>query len=292
MTTSPLCKVDTRRRFATRAVAAAAFTLLSAVVHLAQAQNLGTWTLEVSEKEMKLEHPLDMMWDKWLTWDTSSQREDERNMPYFQLTNESDSTAPITQLLLTIGDSRFNFAPVEGSQFALLGSIKTHTLTSSTVGGLGDQLVVNIGNGGLAPGQSIRFKVNLDVDADFADEYAALFGTSDPDFRTILFDMNGKNVYDAGMPINVSSADNAMAKLIFDPASGPNFETNSVPFADETVPAPIFFNNLVREYGLMDPVLIFKIEGGVIPEPSGFVLAFVATMGGLAVRSRSRNRAA
>jgi hypothetical protein len=143
---------------------------------------------------------------------------------------------------------------------------------------------VNIGEGGLAPGESIRFKVNLDVDASFAATYASMFGTSDPDFRTILFDMNGKNVYEAGMPINVSSADNATVQVVFDPTTGPNFASNEVAFADETVPGPVFFNDLIRQYGLMDSVLIFDVEGGVIPEPSGFILAFLAMIWGLTVR--------
>jgi hypothetical protein len=288
MTASQLCKLKFRRSAALLVMAAAMFTLVNVTCDPTKAQNLGTWKLEVSEKEMKLEHPTDMMWDKWLMWDTSSQREDERNMPYFQLTNEADSTAPLMQLRLFIGDTRFNFAPVEGTELALLGSIKTHTITSSTVGNLGDELIVNIGEGGLAPGEKIRFKINLNVDPSFEGAYTGLFGTSDPDFRTILFDMNGKNVYDPGMPTNVSSADNATVQVVFDPSSGPNFESNELAFADETVPGPVFFNNLVRQYGLMDSVLIFDVEGGtgVIPEPSGFVLAFLAMTGVLALRSR------
>jgi hypothetical protein len=296
MTPSRFDKVPSIRGAASRAIALLAFVLLSSIANRAMAQSFGAFTLEISEKEMKLEHPTDMMWDKWLMWDTSSQREDERNMPYLQLTNDATSTAPITQLHLTIGDTRFNFAPVEGGQYALLGSTPGHTLTSSTLGDLGNELVVNIGNGGLAPGEKIRFKINLNVDPSFEGAYSGLFGTSDPDYRTILFDMNGKNVYDPGQPVNVSSADNAMAYTVFDPAVGANFQTNPVPFADEPVPAGNFFNNFLRQYGEMDPVLIFDLEGsttpgGTIPEPNSGALALLGLMGGLFTRLRSRRRA-
>ena len=65
--------------------------------------------VSISEKELKLENPVDMMWDKWLMWDIGYQRMIERNMPYIELLNEAESTSPITEFNLTIGDNRFNF---------------------------------------------------------------------------------------------------------------------------------------------------------------------------------------
>lgn len=280
------------RRLATLAIGAAAFILPNIAAKMAAAQNSGSFTLEVCEKEMKLANPTDMMWDKWLMWDTSSQREDERNMPYFELTNSLTSTAPITEFHLTIGDSKFNFAPVEGSSYALLGSIKTHSITSGTLNNAGNELIVNIGDGGLAPGESIRFKVNLNVDASYAATYASLFGNADPDFRTILFDMNGRNVYEPGMPVNVSSSDNAHAWAIYNPATGANFQTDPAPFADDPVAAANYFNNLARQYGEMDPVLIFDLEGttshGEVPEPTGALLVLLGIVGTCVGGSRPR----
>src|SRR5687767_13284258 len=119
-----------KRGAAVLALAIFAFAFLTATAEKAQAQASGMFTLEISSKEDKLIHPTDMAWDKWLMWDTASQREDFRNMPYLELTNDAGSTAPITEFHLTIGDERFNFAPVEAGQFALRGSITTHTLTS------------------------------------------------------------------------------------------------------------------------------------------------------------------
>ena len=69
-----------------------------------------SFTLKFSEKEMKLEHPSDMMWDKYLMWDLAFQRMNDRNMPYLELTNDAGSTSPIKELHLTIGDTRFNFS--------------------------------------------------------------------------------------------------------------------------------------------------------------------------------------
>jgi hypothetical protein len=109
--------------------------------------------------------------------------------------------------------------------------------------------------------------------------------------------MNGKNVYDPGMPVNVSTTDNAMAFVVFDPAVGENFPTTLVPFADETVPIPQanFINNNSRDYSEMDPVLIFDLEGftgpnAVIPEPTSIGLALVA-ISGLLLGLRSRRSA-
>ena len=63
----------------------------------------------------------------------------------------------------------------------------------------GDQLDLTIG-GGLKPGEVVRFKIDLAPDAG-TNLYAH------PDFRTVLFDMNGKNIYDGNL-IQVSSDEN------------------------------------------------------------------------------------
>ena len=156
-------------------------------------------------------------------WDIGYQRMMDRNTPYIELLNEATSTSPITEFHLTIGDNRFNFGPVEGTDLVMLGSTTPgFNLTASKVNGvvntdgdMGDELVVNIGNGGLLPGQLVRFKIKLDVDPAYAAQYAASFGASLPDFRTVLFDMNGLNVYDG--VVHTSSDDNAQAFVVFNP---------------------------------------------------------------------------
>ncbi|HEX2475693.1 MAG TPA: PEP-CTERM sorting domain-containing protein [Lacipirellulaceae bacterium] len=233
----------------------------------ADTQAQSTFTVNISEKEQKLNHPTDMMWDKHLMWDLAFQRMNDRNMPYVELRNTG--TSPITEFHMTIGDPRFNFTNDALGTFALVGSTTpSFQLTSSTVGG--DELVVQIGNGGLPVGQLVRFKIDLDADAPNS---TGLF--EQPDFRTVLFDMNGVQVYDSGMPIVVSSADNSRMWVVFDPATGPNFSTIPVALPDATVPQPdsFFFNDNPRQWGQNDTVRIFSLTGGgVIPEPSSIVL--------------------
>jgi hypothetical protein len=248
----------------------------------AAAHGQNSWSLGISEKELKLENPTDMMWDKWLMWDIGYQRMIARNSPYIELTNASTSTSAITEFHLTIGDNRFNFGPVEGTDHVLLGSTTPGiTLGSSTLNS-GDELVVTVGNGGLLPGDTVRFKIKLDVDPAYAATYAANFGASLPDFRTVLFDMNGNNVYDGTQ--NKSSADNAQGFVIFTPGG----KSSTATFEDETVAAGQFFNNNLREYRAMDPVLIFNLEGQVIPEPTSAVLALFGLSACFAMRGRSR----
>ena len=61
-----------------------------------------------------------------------------------------------------------------------------HLMTRNDVGGTYETAnytnhvasSVNIGGAGLAPGQSVRFKVKLGIDPSFAAAYAASFGSS------------------------------------------------------------------------------------------------------------------
>lgn len=267
------------------AVAIFAFVILAQITVPVGAQDFGGFELTLSEKEKKLQHPDDMMWNKWLMWDTASQREDERNMPYIQI--ENTSTSPITEFHMTIGDTRFNFGIVEGTDYALLGSTTPgYDLASSTVGtgDLADELVVQINGAGLSPGDLLRIKINLDVDTSFADDYAALFDGADPDFRTVLFDMNGVNVYD-GTTMN-SSADNAMVWVI-----GDGFMTNPMALPDYSVEgdASGYYNNNYPEYGRSDPIGCFQ-WAGMIPEPGSAILAVVAAFAGIGFSGRSRRR--
>jgi hypothetical protein len=263
------------------ALAALALTVSFASQSLAQ----NTWTLRLSEKEGELANGSDPMWSKWLMWDIGYQRMVERNSPYLEVTNASTSTLPITQFHITIGDNRFNFAPVVGTDLVALGSTTPGVaLTSSTVGGLGDELVVNIGGGGLAPGQMVRFKIKLGIDPSFAADYANSFGSSLPDYRTVLFDMNGVNVYGSdGKP---NPEDNSHAHVVFDT----NVQSGTSIFPDATVPGPVYFNNIIRSYSAIDMVNLFELNGSQqVPEPTsiGLVLLGIA---GFSVNARSRSR--
>lgn len=249
----------------------AVLTISAALLAASSANAQNSWIVSISEKEMKLDHPFDMMWDKWLMWDIGYQRMMCRNTPYIELQNEATSTSPITEFHLTIGDNNFNFAPVQGSNYAQLGSTTPgFSLTSSTLNNQGDELIVTIGNGGLLPGQLVRFQINLDVDPAYAATYSASFGGSQPDYRTVLFDMNGLNVYTGSQ--KTSSEDNAQASVVFTPGG----KSNAVAFSDETVAAGQYYNNNLRAYRASDPVLIFQIGGGTeVPEPSSVALVMI-----------------
>lgn len=268
-------------------LAVLAIALSAFICSPAQAQlNFGAFTLKITEKEMNLEHPTDMSWQKYLMWDLPFQRMNDRNMPYLELTNDPESTAPITELHLTIGDDRFNFTNKNLGVFAKVGSTtKEFELTSSTVDNKGDELVVKIGDGGLAPGDLLRFKIDLDVDAAYAGQIFA-----HPDYRTVLFDMNGLNVY-TGFTQHVSSDDNAEATAIFDPANGANFSVGPWAIADEPVAgaAADFYNDNYRKYRDSDPVRTFLVLGAsaAIPEPGCAALGMIGLVAGLLIVRRS-----
>ncbi len=261
------------------ALAALATTMSLSSQALAQ----DAYSVRLSEKEGELAHTGDAMWSKWLMWDIGYQRMVDRNSPYLEVTNASTSVDPITEFHITIGDNRFNFAPINGSLATLGSTTPGFTLTSSTVGDAGDELVVKIGGSGLAPGQSVRFKVKLGIDPSFAATYAASFGTSLPDYRTVLFDMNGINVYGSdGKP---DPEDNSHVNVLFDT----NIASSTEIFPDETVPVGQYFNNNLRSYSALDPVNLFELNGQAIPEPASIGLAMLG-IAGFFLSSRSRNR--
>jgi hypothetical protein len=269
-------------RAASLFTACLALTVFSFAGKNASAQD--SWSLRLSEKEGELEHTGDPMWSKWLMWDIGYQRMVDRNMPYIEIMNAATSVDPITQFHLTIGDNRFNFAPVTGSNVAVVGSTTPTAVVNGSTTNNGDELVVNFGNGGILPGQIARFKIKLGVDPSFAATYAASFGSSLPDYRTVLFDMNGINVYD-GFKVNNSSADNATASVVFDT----NIQSNKNTFPDETVPNGQFFNNIIRNYSQTDMVNLFELQGAVVPEPTGIGLAMMG-IAALVLRRNSRTR--
>jgi hypothetical protein len=281
------------KRFAgasrTSVLLAFCLTVLGALPASAQL-NFGAFTLKFTEKEMNLAHPTDMMWQKYLMWDLPFQRMNDRNMPYLELTNDANSSAPLTELRLTIGDTKFNFTDKNMGMFAMAASTtKEFDLTSSTLNNAGDELILKIGGDGLAPGEMVRFKIDLEVDAAYAGQIFM-----HPDYRTVMFDMNGLNVYD-GFTQDFSSDDNSHAWAVFDPATGANFTTGPVALDDQIVAgvAADFYNNNYRRYRDMDPVRTFVLDSSqsVIPEPGSAALALVGVIGGLAWASRGRREA-
>ncbi|MEX0612888.1 MAG: hypothetical protein WD738_01790 [Pirellulales bacterium] len=242
------------------------------------AQNPGdTWLLKICEKELQLANPTDAMWMKANMWDISFQRMNERNMPTLELMNLQPAGGPdIVQFQLSIGDTRFHFADDFFGTFALLGNTTPGFNLASSVSDGGNLLTVDIskpGGGGLDPGELVRFRIDLDVDPGFPDPPFFVH----PDYRTVLFDMNGVQVYGPDPSIPAGDEDNAQASIKF----SDNTTAGPVPFVDEVIPEPqsVFLNNIFREYGIMEPVDCFDIGGGVIPEPGTALLALLGLLG-------------
>lgn len=274
------------------ALLALAYTLTIPLLSMAQPpDDTASFTLELNEKEMMLAHPGDLGMAMYSMWDVSYQRILDRNMPFVKLFNDEDSTVPITELRLTIGDERFNFsnsAAMFHGKYTMNGRSNPDAAISSHVEDQGDELIVDFGNGGLLPGNGVCFRINLDVDAGYPDIFPY------PDYRTVLFDMNGIEVYDGGVP-NESSDDNAMATVIYGTAGPPPLELGPYAFPDADVQAPqsFFLNGVVRPYGIMEHPDTFAVSAAIsgVPEPSSIVLGVIGGLGGMMLGLRSRRRA-
>src|SRR5262249_6966788 len=165
-------QIGARLAAAMLAIAALAITTAPAVAAIDDA----SFTMKVSEREKALSEPTNMEVQKFLMWDLGADRVAARNMPFIELFNDSTSDAPITEFKLTIGDPRFTFSCEMVGGCAALGKPTPGFSLTSSLADSGDTLVVGIGNGGLDPGEAIRFRIALGVDAGF-NFYKA------PDFR-------------------------------------------------------------------------------------------------------------
>jgi hypothetical protein len=249
--------------------------LVAGGINRVQAQTTDLqFSLLISEKDLVLAHPDDMTMMKLAMWDTTFQRLADRNMPTIQLTNDSISDLPITEFHMTIGDTNFNFS---NAFFGTFAKFKDDAGISDITSTGGDELVIKFGNGGLQAGDSVRFKIDLDVDAAFANQFYM-----HPDFRTVLFDMNGMNAYGGN---GSGMSDNSVVTVLF----GSNPGTPVSATMDEysvSGPEANFFNQFHRGYGIMEGVQIFPLMGAAsqnteIPEPGALVMAMIALVGGL-----------
>jgi hypothetical protein len=252
----------------------------------AQAENTDTeWSLRISEREMAFHPATDVMAMKTLMWDLPASRRAARSVPFISLTNESN-TASISQFKMTIGDDQFHFGNALMGMYAKLGKDTPGYNLSSTVEDGGDTLVVNILNGGLAPGKTVNFQIDLDVDA----AYAGVFYMH-PDYRTVLFDMNGDNYYqNAGIVNDPNDDDNSQVSMTFSMSGMPSVTTTPTAFPDPNVldGSARFVNANIARYGDSDPVRAFPLSGGgsIIPEPTSALLGLL----GLVAISASARR--
>jgi hypothetical protein len=265
-------------------VALAAICLVATPAAFAALGDVG-FAVGISENGPVLENPNNPSIKMSEMWDTSSQRIMARNTPWIEIANLGGSTGNLLSLDITIGDTRFNFddsyfgALIQTSASNAPGAIASATTID------GDMLSLTFGNGGLAPGQTVYFRI--DIGSDTMDVFQMA------DFRTVMFDMNGVNVYDN--LIDNSDADNSLFTATFvDPnnlAMTAMAETRLPDFDVDGLPGQ-YFNQSRRPYGQMEDIDIFRATGlnqaGVIPEPTSIAMAMGAAVVGVIVARRRR----
>lgn len=218
----------------------------------------------ISEKEMVLEHPDDMGVKLFASWDTAYQRIANRNMPFIDVTNLSSSTGNLTEFNMTIGDTDFEFSDEYFGAF-IIQSDSTPDVDISSVTSTGDLLTLTFGNGGLAPGEVVRFGIDIDADPGLEDAFPY------PDFRLVLFDMNNMD--------GQGGSDNSVITALFEDPEDPTMSASaSTQLEDYVVTGPEsqYFNQILRPYSVMEGVDIFDASASAIPEPATATLSVMA----------------
>jgi hypothetical protein len=281
MTTSTFDNYELKRRDAGRmAMALIALVLLSAVSPSLHAQTNAEctsdgWCLRISEKEKPL------MWDLGIT-----RNDYYRNMPTLEVSNTRAAGSPdIVQFQMTIGDTRFHFSDAFLGVAAMIGESTLEYDLTSTISADGNLLTVNIqkqGGGGVAPGDEVRFRIDIDVDAGLPSPPFYMY----PDFRTVLFDKNGVQVYGPDPAFPNGAEDNAQASVKF--SDGSTLGPTVLPDFTVTGAQNEYFNANYHPRGVMEGVDIFTAGGGpgVIPEPGSAVLALLGLVGMLSLGAR------
>ena len=272
-------------------------TLLALMVSLLTASfasagaigNVGLrWRL--AAKESALVNPEDHATMMGAMWDVPAQRRAERNMPWVEVENIPESTAALTEFRMTIGDERFNFSDELFANFTVIsaGSDFNNVTTSATPDR--NELVVMFNGDGLAPGQKIRFRIDIGIDDD-QPELMNIW--PHPDYRTVLFDMNGIDAWGPFpmQPMPPNEDDNSMARGTFS-MNGMTAMVGPTAFPDATVVGPqaSIFNQFFRPYHVMEDVDVFDAVdvGNPIPEPSTSLLAMFGMLAvGLVAQRRT-----
>lgn len=232
-------------------------------------------SLNFSSIETALVDPDDdnsMMTALWTGWTTELY---EHNMPFISLTNDPSSTEPITQLTLSIGDTRYEFSnefehkewtnsypySADGS-YAVTGFSTPDVSFDSYILDGGDTLLLNFDDGGLQPGEVVRFQV--DINRDSADEGALIYA----DYTQVFFN-NGDTT--PNMEISISFGDDELAPKAYATVGDQAGTTD--------VQSP-------RPYGEKQMIPIFPETEVVVPEPTAGVLAMLASL--MALRAPRR----
>lgn len=237
------------RRIHSRAVVALA-TIATLLIGGSAQAGMIAYNLSVSEHLDVLRHPDDMMVAKMAAWQPQHVLAVERDAPFFELQNQSE-TAAITELSVALTTTGFNFdwaMFVEASPGVTLTPVSVDQVNSGL-----RSTILTLAFTGLTPGKFVRFHADLDSSTSMALV----------DYRKVLFQVNG-----SGM------SDNALATVTFD---DPLLGTTTL-----SKQLPDFVNNMPTVFGLafrpsygMDHVMTYT-DGDVgvqpIPEPSTVAL--------------------
>lgn len=229
--------------------------------------------IKICEREMILEHPGDQAYEMFSMWDTPYQRIASRSMPWIEVKNSVNSTGNLTQFSMTIGDTDYNFSKAYMGDYAVI-SKSTPNVNLTSVVSTGNVLTLTFGNGGIAPGELVRFGIDIDPDAGVP----GLF--PHPDFRLVLFDMNN-------MDGNGIADNSVMTATFVDPSNLSSTKIAEMQLPDYTVTGPQaqYYNQYLRPYCMQEPIDVFGGGTSTIPEPSSWALVGLGLVG-IALRWR------
>lgn len=228
-------------------------------------------TINFSSLEQVLADPDDTnskMSALWTGWATQLY---EYNMPFIEI--ENDSAFAVERFTMTIGDENYQFSneflrkedtnsypfPADGS-WAIGGYSTPDIEFTSSIADNGDQLVVDFGDGGLQPGEVVRFQV--DIDRDPPGDGMMMFA----DYTSVFFQPSGDD-----------TSSNSMLSFEFDGIAQPS--TLRLPNLGVSGNVAQFLQN-PRPYNVMQMIDVYPgTTLDVIPEPTTAVLTLLAAAG-------------
>lgn len=241
----------------------AAVAALSPAAAMAQGVSLNFSSLETVLADP--DDKMSMMSASWTSWATQLY---EYNMPFIEVSNPSTSTLTVESFQMTIGNTNYQFSneffrkestnshpyPADGS-YAITGFSTPGVALNSSVQIDGDQLTVNFEDG-LAPGEVVRFQVDINRDTDDMMLFA--------DFTSVFFNNDNGDEEVPNSEIRIDYADSDQFALL----TLPDFEID---------PDVELYQQTPRPYSVMQPIPTFPdVVVDPVPEPTAALLASLA----------------
>lgn len=255
----------------------AALAALFAITPVMQAATINFSSLEtvLADPEDK-NSKMSALWTGWVT------QLYEYNMPFIQLANESDAPYAIQSYTMTIGDTDYEFSNefwgkdntnsypfAANGEYAITGFSTPDVDFTTSIADDGDTLVIDFGPDGLAPGEVVRFQVDIDADDD-APQGTMMYA----DYTSVFFEANGGDDISGNSDIELAFIDTDITAQVTLP--NPSVDASIAQFFQ--APRPYSQMQMTPQF----PATPFD----VIPEPTTGMLAGLA-MAGLVARRRS-----